>query len=285
MVLKIIAPKASEKSIIFFLIISLFLVIQNISAQNETDTTKKTLLASLESKSASGFFIRKSNVVFPEILKGNEAEMLPYIEKFSSRKRDYLMKMYAKGKTILPKVATILKKYNLPEELKVLLTLESEYNGNAVSRGGAVGYWQIMDEVAKDYGMKYIGQDAAQKKNHLKLKDDRKNFNLATHTASRYLSDTKRKLDENWLLVVASYNCGAGNLRKAIKKSGKANPTFWDIKKYLPAETRAYVMNFITLSVIFKNYELFANNKLSFADQKIMLPDNLEKSITETTTE
>jgi hypothetical protein len=80
------------------------------------------LLASLEKKAEPAYYFKKSNVVYPEILTGNEEESLAYIEKFSSRRRDYIIRMHTKGKVLLPKAATILKKYNLPEELKILLT-------------------------------------------------------------------------------------------------------------------------------------------------------------------
>ena len=79
--------------------------------------------------------------------------------------------------------------------------------------------------------------------------------------------------------MVASYNCGVGNVWEAMKKTGKAEPDFWDIKDYLPAETRAYVMNFITLNVIFHNYEKFENNTLLFSPVKIKV-DNLEGNMT-----
>ena len=75
-----------------------------------------------------------------------------------------------------------------------------------------------------------------------------------------------RNLNNDWLLVAASYNWGVGNVWNAMERSGKKNPTFWDIKQQLPAETRSYVMNFIALNVIFKNYENFSSNKLCFND-------------------
>jgi len=274
---------------------------QTLSAQSFGDSTKNVLLAVAEKRAEPRFVTKPSNVVFPEILKGNEIETLDYIEQFSKRRRDYLIRMYCKGNQLLPKAATILTKYDLPEELKILLTLESAYNGNAVSKAGAVGYWQIMDEVAREYGMKYIAQLSAAEKKKLekqntkkqlklrktkvKLTDDRKNFNIATHTAARYLRDRRRNLDDNWLLVVASYNCGIGNVWKAMERSGQLNPTFWDIKNFLPAETRAYVMNFITLNVIFNNYELFLKNKLNFTEEKMMITEQMERSTTEEYTE
>lgn len=280
---------------------AVLLTSQHLIAQTPKDSSAKVHLASLEKKMEPGYIYKQSNVAFPEILKGNEEQMLPYIEKFSAKRRDYLIRMHTKGRLLLPKAVAILNKYNLPDELKVLLTLESAYNGNAVSKAGAVGYWQIMDEVAREYGIKYIAQlSGAEKKKQLKLstkvkakrqkgkikvKDERKNFNKATHTAARYLTDRRRNLDDNWLLIVASYNCGVGNVWKAMERSGKKNPDFWDVKTYLPAETQAYVMNFITLNVIFNNYDLFVKNKLTFIPEKIIIPEDVGTPGVETTSD
>ncbi|MES2893152.1 MAG: lytic transglycosylase domain-containing protein [Bacteroidota bacterium] len=284
---------------IYFVPVTVLLLLGStqVQAQKTTDSLrKKPLLASLDRPKAPAYIMRAANVEYPEILKGNETETLRYIEKFSENRRAYIMRMHAKGKKLLPQAATILQKYDLPTELKVLLTLESAYNANAVSKAGAVGYWQIMDEVAKEYGMRYVAQlSMAEKRKLLKavnLKkakkgqkinrvDDRKNFKIATHTAARYLRDRRRNLDDNWLLVVASYNCGVGNVWQAMKRSGKTNPDFWDIKRYLPSETQSYVMNFITLNVIFHNYDRFAKNQLTFEPEKIILPENLEEAFQE----
>ena len=163
---------------------------------------------------------------------------------------------------MFPKITSILHRYSLPNELKVLIALESGFVANAVSKAGAVGYWQLMDDVAKDYGLKInsIGAGIPDKK----IKDDRTNFIKSTTAAARYLKDRVRNLNNNILLVVAAYNWGVGHIWTAIRRCGKQNPTFWDIKKYLPEETRNYVMNFIALNVIFSNYERFANNSLVF---------------------
>ena len=110
-----------------------------------------------------------ANVVFPELLCGNEEQSLDYIEKFSANRRAYLIRTYTKSKKFFPKAVTILNKHRLPQEFKVLLALESAFNGNAVSKAGAVGYWQIMDEVAKEYGLKYAPQlSSAEKKRQTK---------------------------------------------------------------------------------------------------------------------
>jgi membrane-bound lytic murein transglycosylase D len=112
--------------------------------------------------------------------------------------------------------------------------------------------------------------------------DERTNFNKSTLAAARYLRDRRLNLDDNWLLVVASYNWGIGNVWNAMERCGKENPTFWDIKKYLPEETKAYVMNFITLNVIYKNYDKFLKNNLVFKPVKQTVPaGNFEDIIAE----
>ena len=265
----------------------------SVNANPFTDTSKKQLLAA--AKTNAGFITVEPNVVFPDILTGNEEQTLSYIEKFSENRRAYLIRTYNRSKKYFPKASAILKKHNLPQELKVLLALESAFNANAVSKAGAVGYWQIMDEVAKEYGLKYVAQEkAAEKKKDAKAvvevkkhavktvvaKDDRKNFNKSTYAAARYLKDRGRNLDNDLLLMVASYNCGVGNVWEAMKKTGLKNPDFWDLKEYLPAETQAYVMNFITLNVVFNNYERFTNNTLLFTPTKVKI-DKTENNLTE----
>ena len=280
--------------LLFFCII-LFCLHSNLFAQIKDTST--LLLASAKTKPAPFYFIQQPNVIFPEILKGNEANSSDYVATFSNKKRNYLVQIFTKGKKILPKVKAILKKNNLPEELGVLMLLESACDPNAVSKAGAVGYWQIMDVVAKEYGLNYVPRLRDEEKKKLnfldakksaaffkiraKLKDDRKNFSKSTLTAARYLQDNRSSLNNNWLLIVASYNCGIGNVRKAMKKSKKTYPGFWDIKKFLPAETQAYVMNFIALNVIYHNYEKFYTNNLNFTTVKILIPDNFEPIQTE----
>lgn len=260
-------------------------------AQEANHNAKNIAFASnnITTTSHVNYITKEANIIFPTVLKGNEEQSLDYIEKFSKNRRDYLIRMYKKSKKYFPKVANILRKHGLTKEYQVLLPLESAFNGNAVSGAGAVGYWQIMDEVAKEYGLTYEPQLSAEEKKKLEeekklattnteadktvkkvvVKDDRKNFIKSTNTAARYLRDRTRNLGNDILLIVASYNCGVGNVWKAKQKTGLSNPSFWDAKKFLPAETQAYVMNFITLNVLFNNYQKFENNSLSFKPIKV----------------
>jgi hypothetical protein len=259
--------------------------------QDGSNDVKNIVFASneIKTKTSVSYVTKEANIIFPAVLQGNEEQSLEYIEKFSKNRRDYLIRTYKKSKKYFPKVATILRKHGLTKEYQVLLALESAFNGNAVSGAGAVGYWQIMDEVAKEYGLTYEPQLSAEEKKKLEeekklaaalpvidkavkkvvVKDDRKNFIKSTNTAARYLKDRTRNLGNDILLIVASYNCGVGNVWKAKQKTGLSNPTFWDAKKFLPAETQAYVMNFITLNVLFNNYQKFENNSLSFKPVKV----------------
>ena len=265
-------------------------------AQNVTDTTRKILLAGAHVKRGPEYIIKQANIVFPEILKGEEAPAVDYVANFGNNKRGYLLAMHEKGKEIIPQANAILKQYGLPEELSVLLMLESACNANVVSRSGAVGYWQIMDVVAKQYGLKYVQKmSAAQRKKLMRLnakryghrlkmvkpKDERTNFDKSTVTAARYLNDSREAFNDNWLLVVASYNCGIGSVLNAIKKTGKVNAGFWDIKKFLPLQTQSYVMNFIALNVIYKNYDNFVANNLIFKPVPMLIPDNFQQYMTE----
>ena len=118
----------------------------------------------------------------------------------------------------------------------MLPALESNFHADAVSRAGAVGYWQFMSELGRDYGL------------HINSKvDDRKNFTKSTIAAAKFFRDQLDLFNGDILLSVASFNCGTGGVRVAMKKSGIDNPDFWDIKKYLPLETRIFVMKFIAL--------------------------------------
>lgn len=269
-----------KKTFVKALGISIFFIIFINSAfagkkEHPADTTRKVLLASLDKKNESTIVLKEANVVYPDILRGNEEASIDYVEHFSAKRKDYLVRTYNDSRKLFPQAEAILEKYNVPKEFKVLLALESGFNANAVSSAGAVGYWQIMDEVAKEYGLKIPGKIKTENKRGAKAVhkkhiartvavDERKNFNKSTNVAARYLKDRSRNLNNDWLLIAASYNCGVGNVWDAMERSGKKSPTFWDIKNYLPAETRAYVMNFITLNVIFTNYEAFSKNTLCF---------------------
>ncbi len=189
---------------------------------------------------------------YPSTLKEHRIHSKEYVKKYSEKNRAEIIHLFNKGKKYFPKAITILQNYDVPTELRMLPVLESEFNANARSPVGAVGYWQFMSDLAREYGL------------HISSKyDERKNFSKSTTAAAKFLRDQLDYFDENMLLAVAAYNCGPGRVRSSIRKSGNPDAGFWEIKKFLPAETRRFVMNFIALNVISENYEKFVDKKLN----------------------
>lgn len=132
----------------------------------------------------------------------------------------------------------IMLQYGLPRELKYLAVIESKLKSNAVSHAGAVGPWQFMRGTAIRLGLKVN-----------KSVDERTNYVKSTHAAAKYLKDLY-KIYGDWLLVIAAYNAGPGNVQKAIARSGSRN--FWDLQYHLPAETRKHVKKFIGTHYVFE---------------------------------
>lgn len=131
-----------------------------------------------------------------------------------------------------PIIDEIFTHYGIPLEIKALVIVESMMRPEAVSRVGARGLWQFMYVTAKGYGMTIDS-----------FVDERMDPVKSTIAAARYLRDAYNVFGD-WSLALASYNCGAGNVNKAIRRSGGAKD-FWDIYEYLPRETRGYVPAFV----------------------------------------
>lgn len=193
------------------------------------------------------------SVVYPVSLQEYRMQTKEYISSYCKKEREYIIYIFEKGEIFFPKAIDILGKHELPLELQMIPALESQFDANAVSPAGAVGYYQFMSELAKEYGL-HTGSKY----------DERKNFTKSTIAAARFFKDQLNYFNDDLLLTVASYNCGPGRVRLGIKKSGKADATFWDIKRYLPYETRKFVMDFIAFNVIAANYDKFLNKKLDF---------------------
>lgn len=131
----------------------------------------------------------------------------------------------------LPQFEEIFDLYDLPKELKVMAIIESALNPRAVSRANAKGMWQFMYRTALSYNLKidsYV--------------DERLDPIASAHAAAKYLKDSY-SIFGDWLLAIASYNCGPGNVNKAIRRANSRE--FWDVYPYLPRETRGYVPSFV----------------------------------------
>ena len=138
-----------------------------------------------------------------------------------------------------PIIEDELMRQGLPVELRALPIIESALQVNALSRAGAVGLWQFMPSTAKSYGLEVNS-----------LVDERRDPIASTRAACRFMKDLY-KIFGDWTLAIAAYNCGPGNVNKAIARSG--GKSFWDIYFYLPIETRGYVPAFIAATYAY-NY-------------------------------
>lgn len=140
-----------------------------------------------------------------------------------------------------PLFENTLSAYGVPEELKYLAIVESAMNPQATSRVGAAGLWQFMYHTGKVYDLEVNS-----------LVDQRRDPYASTVAAARYLRDLNRIFND-WTLAIAAYNCGPGNINKAISRSG-GKTDFWQIYPYLPRETRGYIPAFIAATYVMKYY-------------------------------
>ncbi|MBQ1841729.1 MAG: LysM peptidoglycan-binding domain-containing protein [Bacteroidales bacterium] len=174
-------------------------------------------------------------VLIGRLQRMNSFITLPYNETvkncmilYSERMPKKMCNMLGLSKYYMPIFEETFRKYDLPLELKYLSIIESALNPNAVSRVGATGMWQFMYATAKGYGLEIDS-----------FVDERRDPFKSVDAAARYLRDAYHIFGD-WSLAISSYNCGSGNVNKAIKRAG-GRRDFWDIYPYLPKETRGYV--------------------------------------------
>lgn len=163
-----------------------------------------------------------------------------YIDQYVHRRKGLIARMMGLSAYYFPLFEQALKEKGIPVELKYLSIVESALNPNAVSRVGATGLWQFMYTTAREYDLQmnsYV--------------DERRDPVAASQAAAAYLSNMYGRYGD-WLLAIASYNCGPGNVDRAIHKAG-GKLDFWAIRPFLPQETRNYVPAYIAV-VYLMNY-------------------------------
>lgn len=166
-----------------------------------------------------------------------------YINVYTRRRRGQVCIMLGLADYYFPLFEAVLNRYQLPLELRILPIVESALNPCAVSRMGATGLWQFMYSTGRRYGL-----------NINSYVDERRDPMLATEAAARYLRDLYA-IYGDWTLVIAAYNCGPGNVNKAIRRAG-GKTNYWDIYYFLPRETRGYVPAFIGATYAMAYHEL-----------------------------
>jgi membrane-bound lytic murein transglycosylase D len=160
-----------------------------------------------------------------------------FVQEYMRKQGKELERMKTWGKPYFDLYDNILALYGIPKEMKYLSVIESHLQSGLVSWAGAVGPWQLMDYEAKRFGLR-VG-----------FNDERMDYNKSTHVAAKLMRELYTEFDD-WLLVVAAYNGGAGRVRQCIRKAGSRS--FWDLQYFLPEETRNHVKKFIATHYVFE---------------------------------
>ena len=253
----------------------LFFSIISLSAQNRKDSLQAIMdkddpvLAAIDSMMATGYFeslgfndnvselntfgyAKDSVPVFDSLTYHNRFEAINekspfslvynsytkgYVNLYAKRRKKVTGRMLGLAPIYFPIFEENLDKYDLPLELKYLPIIESALNPKAKSRVGATGLWQFMYRTGKMFGLEATS-----------YYDERSDIYKSTDAACRYLKSL-HKMYNNWNMALAAYNCGPGNVNKAIRRSG-GKTTYWEIRNFLPRETRGYVPAFIAVNYI-----------------------------------
>lgn len=186
-------------------------------------------------------FIERLNAMNSYITLPYNETVRNYIIRYADKMPTKMGQMLGLSRYYMPIFEEALERYGLPEELKYMAVIESALNPTAISRAGAGGMWQFMRTTGKSYGLQidsYI--------------DERFDVEKAADAAARYLKDAYGIFGD-WALAISSYNCGAGNVNKAIRRAGRRD--YWSIYEYLPKETRGYVPAFVGAMYAFYYYK------------------------------
>ncbi len=165
-----------------------------------------------------------------------------FINMYVERKKSLVESMLGMSLYYMPIFEQALDKYGMPLELKYLPVIESALNPTAVSRAGATGLWQFMLDTAKGMGLEINS-----------LVDQRRDPYLSSDAAARYLKQLYKSYGD-WSLAIAAYNCGPGNVNKALRRAGGGKKDFWEIYPFLPRETRDYIPAFIAANYAMTYY-------------------------------
>ena len=157
-----------------------------------------------------------------------------YINVYTKQRRQQMSRMMGLAAYYFPVFEEVLDQFNLPLELKYLALVESALNPKAKSWAGATGIWQFMYNTGKEYNLKVSS-----------YVDERMDPYRATVAACEFF-EKSYSVYGDWSLVLASYNSGGGNVNKAIRRSG-GKRNYWQIRRFLPKETRSYVPAFIAV--------------------------------------
>ncbi|HEY4194708.1 MAG TPA: transglycosylase SLT domain-containing protein [Mucilaginibacter sp.] len=214
-------------------------------AKSATDTVMVPVLNAAHVSAYQGnIYKRRLDSIAKDVPLDYNEYVQSYIDTYlASNQRDDIARVLGLTKYYFPIYEKAFHDAGIPEEIKYLSIVESQLNPYAVSRVGATGPWQFMTNTARLYGL-----------NMDSYVDERRDPIQSSYAAAAYLKDAYQEFGD-WLLAIASYNCGKSNVIRAIEKAG-AND-FWSIRQYLPVETRGYVPAYIAITYVMNYYKKY----------------------------
>ncbi|MCI5718702.1 MAG: transglycosylase SLT domain-containing protein [Alistipes sp.] len=196
---------------------------------------------STDTKLDSLYAARLKTLVSPIHLPYNQI-VRTYIQRYTDGS-GLMSRVLSLSQYYFPMIDEELLKAGLPVELHSMAIIESALSATAYSRAGAAGLWQFMPTTGKAYGLEINS-----------MVDERYDPLKATRAACRYMKDLYDMYND-WSLAIAAYNCGPGNVNKAMARAGGNPQSFWDVYDYLPRETRGYVPAFIAASYAYAYHQ------------------------------
>jgi membrane-bound lytic murein transglycosylase D len=249
----------------FVLFCILFINVNVFSQENTTDSTETQISKESEQPSADGALVaeRLKNIKTQVPLTYNE-HVLEFVNFFIYRRPSFTKSMLEKKDYFFPIFEKYLSQYNIPDEIKYLSLIESGLNPRVISYAGAAGLWQFMPTTGKvDFGLRID-----------KNIDERMHVEYSTVAACKYMRQLY-KIFGDWELVLAAYNTGPGNVKRAIRKAGGGG--FWEIYRFLHPQTRSYVPQYVAMIYMMHHaadHGIYAENYESIPPSTALLVTN-----------
>ena len=214
--------------------------------------------AEITETTMDSIYIQRLNKLNSVVQLGYSPLVRNYINLYANKRQRSSSAILGLAQYYYPWMMETFDKYGLPEELVYITIIESSLNPVAVSPAGATGIWQFMYQTGKTYGLEVNS-----------FVDDRRDPVKATDAAARHLRDLYNIFGD-WGLAISAYNCGAGNVKKAIYRSG-GKTNFWEVKQYLPRETQNYFPAFIGAYYMMNYYKAHG-----ITPTKISIPSSVD---------
>lgn len=230
----------------------------------ELDSIRKNVDEKVAVSLSEAAVLRRMKASVKTIPLDYNSQVKYYIDRYtSSNYRPYMNRMHGLSKHYFKTYEQIFNEMGLPEEIKYLSLVESSLNPHLVSSAGAVGPWQFIYTTARIYDLDM----------NTKI-DERKDIYSSTYAVSKYLAESYDQFND-WLLALASYNCGRGCVKRAIQRSGMQSPTFWELAPFLPKETQNYIPKYVAMTYVLSNVDFYnieaATNELNYESKVVMV--------------